>query len=109
MISHINKNIVSLESYGSRPDYSLSNFRKKYKETYQITIDVDSHAEEGERLVVARSYTGVIQAGLVGIHIIKKRLPDFVPRGNASTRSERFERQLQGEFDFTKLDPEYWK
>ena len=109
MISHINKNIVSLESYGSRPDYSLSNFRKKYKETYQVTIDFDPHAEEGERLVVARSYTGVIQAGLVGIHIMKKRLPDFIPRGNASTRSERFERQLQGEFDFTKLDPEYWK
>ena len=109
MISHINENVVSMEPYGNRPDYSLSNLKRKYMETYQVTVEADPHAEEGERLVVARSYTGVTQAGLVGIHIINTRPPDYIRRGNASCQLGMYEGQVQGEFDFSKLDPEYWR
>ena len=78
------KGLVSVESYGEHPDYSLSHLEEEpqFKETCFANVSVDPEAEPGERLVIAKGQPGeMIQAGLVGVNVVDA-LPARISRGS---------------------------
>jgi hypothetical protein len=62
--------LESLESHGSRPDYSFETLPSDGRA--RVRVRIASWAEDGERLVIARSRDGGRTVGLVGIHILGK-------------------------------------
>jgi hypothetical protein len=95
------KGIVSVESYGKKPDYSLSHLEiePQYQETCFANVTIDPKAESGERLVIAKGPMGdVIQAGLVGIYVADE-LPTMISRGSL----QEIEDQIQGKKDLGAL------
>lgn len=58
--------ILSIEPFGSLPDYAVQSFDHA---TGMLAISINDNAKQGHRLLLARSGTGLIQAGLIGLHI----------------------------------------
>ena len=90
--------IQRIEPYGQQPDYEVSAFDPN---SGMITIKAHQHATPGHRLLIARGHSGPVQAGLVGLHIIRSELPGYV--------SAKIEEQIAGQVDFTGLNPNFWK
>ena len=94
--------ISSVEPYGEHPDYSFSDLKAIATGNFSLSVEARADAQTGHRLMIARSKSSsIVQAGLVGIHIIGKQLPSFI---NMS-----IEDQLTGRFDFSKLAPHFWE
>lgn len=94
--------LTRLQTYGSQPDYSLSNLRfDKAQSGYAVTVQAAPEAEPGHRLVLAPGPDGSMQAGLVGIHIIGDELPGRVK----ADVGEQISRQLGS----AGLEPDYWQ
>ena len=95
------KGLMSVESYGSHPDYTLSNLELEptFKETYFVNVAVDSKAEPGERLVIAKGRPGeAVQAGLLGVNVV-----DAVPQMLSPGALSDMEQQITGKAP--PLDP----
>ena len=90
--------IQRIEPYGRQPDYEVSAFDPN---SGMITISAHPDAPPGHRLLIARGNTGPVQAGLVGLHIIRSELPGYI--------SAKIEEQIAGQVDFAGLNPDYWK
>jgi hypothetical protein len=63
---------VSLEPYGSRPDYSFQPVPRPGGRGIDFKLKISPGAEPGERLAVARDRDGRTVIGLVGINIVPK-------------------------------------
>ncbi|HNT98925.1 MAG TPA: matrixin family metalloprotease [Elusimicrobiales bacterium] len=64
--------LVSVEAYGSEPDYSFSRLPEPSRGGLpRFLLKIAASAEPGERLVVARGRGGRGVIGLVGINIVK--------------------------------------
>lgn len=105
--------LVSLESYGSKPDYHLSDWAPTTPGgAYAVTVEVDPGAEEGERLVIARGKSDVVAAGLVGINVVK-RAPKMIATMESETAYNygpmNQDDEVEEKFNFSTLDENYWK
>jgi len=103
----------SVKRYGTNPDYDLSDLKwnKEFK-SYTVDVKADRFAEDGERLVIAKGDSGVVQAGLVGINVVRKA-PRMISKTD-DMKSQEYgpmtpAAQFMGLFDFTSLDQDYWK
>lgn len=93
--------ILSVEPYGERPDIELKDLEKvESNGTFMVTVTALPSAAQGHRLIVAKGRTGPIQAGLVGIHVIGRRLPSRIGSSD--------EEQLAKDEGYSELDPYYW-
>jgi hypothetical protein len=90
--------IQRVEPYGQKPDYEVSAFDPI---SGMITIKAQEDAAPGHRLLIARGNSGPVQAGLVGLHIIRSELPGYVP--------VKIKEQIAGQADFAGLNPNFWK
>lgn len=94
--------IASLRAYGRRPDCQF-----QYQSTnpqsgaHFLQVSARAGAHPGHRLLIAKSADGVVQAGLVGIHVIGSRYPDRLA-GKPSS-------QLAQGASASKVDPDFWK
>ncbi|MEK7690637.1 MAG: matrixin family metalloprotease, partial [Bdellovibrionota bacterium] len=101
----------SISAYGTAPDYHFTETGQGYltnsdlalTDVIQTTLSVDANAVPGDRLVIIRSATNAyVQAGLIGINVNSGAdKPSYVDK----TMTE----QVAGLFDFTKVNPNYWK
>lgn len=91
-------NIRGVEPYGREPDYEVSAFDPN---SGMITIKAHPNAAPGHRLLVAKGDSGPVQAGLVGLHIIRSEFPGYIPAN--------IEEQIAGTVDFSGLNPNFWK
>lgn len=91
-------NIQRVEPYGRQPDYEVSAFDPN---SGMITINAHRDAASGHRLLIAVGDSGPIQAGLVGLHIIRSELPGYV--------SAKVGEQITGQADFAGLNQNFWK
>ena len=70
--------------------------------SHSVTVSVNSSATPGFRLAIAKDSGGtVVQAGLIGTHVLAKLEPTRITTSIAE--------QMLGKYDFTKLNPEFWK
>lgn len=104
VVSNMNNSpVVSLETFGSSPDVTISGFQKdtELPNTYYFNVNVGGSAPSGPRLVVARAASGNAVYGLIGIEVL--------PAGASKpTPIPLFlQNQMNGEFDFTTLNPTY--
>ncbi|HEY9841976.1 MAG: hypothetical protein ACAI44_12685 [Candidatus Sericytochromatia bacterium] len=94
--------ITRLESYGTQPDYTFSQFGfDRARAAYRLTVQASPDAEPGHRLALARSLDGTVQAGLVGIHIISQALPGVLSQDVAE--------QISQNLSAAALPADYWK
>ena len=101
----------SLSAYGTAPDYHFTetgqafftNSEVAMTNVIQTTLSIDATAVPGDRLVIVRSATNAyVQAGLIGINVNSgTSKPSYVDKTVAE--------QVAGLFDFTKVNPNYWK
>ncbi len=92
--------LKSVEGYGKAPDYSFSALHWETPGGFHVTATIKSGAEEGERLMIAKGDEDIIQAGLVGLNIVKE-----APREISVSPEE----QVAGKFDYVTLDAHYWQ
>jgi hypothetical protein len=90
--------IRQVEPYGRKPDYEVKAFDPNSR---MITIQAHPNAIPGHRLLIARGDTGTVQAGLVGLHVIRSEFPGYI--------SAKIEEQIAGPVDFSGLNPHFWK
>ncbi len=107
-------NLKSVESYGTNPDYHFTELTlAKKMGGYTATVTIDPEAIDGDRLVIAKSTTSdIIEAGLIGISV-SRRAPRLISITD-DMKSVNYgpmtpEAEVMGKFDFTTLNPEYWK
>lgn len=93
-----NGDIISIEPVGSDPGFSVLSFDPT---TALLRIYVHPNASPGLRLLSARSASGIVQVGDLGLHIIGSKAPSQM---NISLAN-----QLLGSFDFNSLNSNYWK
>ncbi|HEY4476996.1 MAG TPA: hypothetical protein VJB56_00010 [Candidatus Paceibacterota bacterium] len=115
-LQHTGGDILSVEAYGSNPDYSLGNAQKtdidnlSYDGVSSVDVSINENALQGDRLIIARGNNGTIQAGLVGLYVIGLYPPSYIPYyKNTIDQNEWISYQMSGAFDFKSLDPDYWK
>ncbi len=110
-----NVNIVSVEPYGSNPDITLTGLKKDKYNNYQVTVVVSPNAiVQGDRMIITKSDSGPIQAGLVGISIIGNQYPSYVswPPGFSfvtGSTNDLIQYEINKPYDFSTLNPTYWK
>ncbi|MBN1587560.1 MAG: hypothetical protein JW937_09080 [Candidatus Omnitrophica bacterium] len=61
--------IRSVEPYGLNPDYTVRAFDPVLNE---ITVMAKRDADPGHRLFIARGAKGMVQAGLLGVHLVEE-------------------------------------
>lgn len=91
----------SLASYGQRPDYRLSALKPLGGGRYGLQVDAAPDAEPGPRLVLAPAADGTIQAGLVGIQILRGQQPGRLWADVAE--------QLHRHVTAAQLPVDYWR
>lgn len=90
--------IRRIEPFGQQPDCEAGAFDP---DSGMITIAARRDAAPGHRLLIANGDSGPVQAGLVGLHIIRFELPGYV--------SAKIDEQMVGRVDFAELNPDFWK
>ncbi|MEK7188047.1 MAG: peptidoglycan-binding protein [Patescibacteria group bacterium] len=115
LLQHVKNDIVSVREYGSNPDYALSNLNKsQYKNVgasvYSFDVAIKPGAVPGDRLIIAQGKDNVVQAGLIGLHVIGSAIPSVIPPSCGwRTEADWIRSQFAGDFNFETLDTDYWK
>lgn len=95
--------VQSVSAYGTQPDYSITALgaAEFSNEVLKTTVTTNANAVLGDRLIIATAVgSSVVQAGLIGIHVSAGR-PSYIDKSATD--------QVNGLFNFSSLNANYWK
>lgn len=99
-----NQPLASLQIFGTSPDVTIGPITTgAIAGTYNFNVTAGASAVPGPRLLVGRAASGNAVYGLIGIEVLPSGAskPSYV--------MTPLQNQIAEEFDFTTLNPNYWK